>query len=82
METKICTGCLTVRTVDQFYPAPANPDGRASRCIRCALIASREPTGDYVGGSNRAQEQRRSAKQPHVELNAKLRAAGVVRRSR
>lgn len=50
---KFCADCNRLKHPHDFYPAPGNPDGRASRCKPCALLAA-------VPGLRRATRPRTS----------------------
>ena len=42
METKICSDCKEIKTINKFYKSKANPDGHQSKCIDCAIEYERE----------------------------------------
>ena len=46
METKICSNCKEIKTIDKFYKYKSSPDGHQSRCINCAIRYERERQGN------------------------------------
>jgi len=46
METKICSDCKEIKTIDKFYKSKANPDGHQSKCIDCAIKYERKKQGN------------------------------------
>lgn len=78
MDTKVCASCAVPRPVDNYYPAPGNLDYLASRCIRCAVIESATPIGDFMTSAeyragNRQAQREKAASQLRVSIP---RAAG------
>ena len=49
METKICSDCKEIKTIDKFYKYKSSPDGHQSRCINCAIRYERERQGNGNG---------------------------------
>ena len=46
METKICSDCKEIKTIDKFYKYKSSPDGHQSKCIDCAIRYERERQGN------------------------------------
>lgn len=44
-DTKRCTNCGLVKSLESFYRYHRNKDGRVSRCKRCFLLAKKYNTG-------------------------------------
>jgi len=64
---KVCERCLIPYPLDQFYHAPGNADGRASRCQRCCVLDGRY---DLAGRRNDVTATaRRNSAEPRVKTS-------------
>ena len=58
---KKCTGCGTLKPLEQYYKHPATPDGHASKCKECAkaiVKAAREKNADKYRNYDKARALR------------------------